>query len=60
METDKSFLEVKKMSELEYKINELSEVYSCKLKRLIHQYWDLIDMMVYDGYKVDWERTLLL
>jgi len=48
------------MSELEYKINELSEVYSCKLKRLIHQYWDLIDMMLYDGYKVDWERTLLL
>jgi len=46
--------------DLEVKINQLSEVYNERLKRLINRHWDLIDMMVYEGYGVDWEKILYL
>jgi len=48
------------MDEVGYKIKALSEVYLCKLKRLINRHWDLIDMMVYEGCEVDWEKILYL
>jgi len=44
--------------DLEVEINQLLEVYNERLKRLINSYWDLIDMMVYEGYKVDWSKVL--
>ena len=48
------------MSELEYKLSLLYEDYLEKLKKVISRRWDLLDMMVYEGYKVDWEKILYL
>jgi len=43
------------MCELDWKIAQLQEIANNKLAKLIEQYWDLLDMMIYEGYTVNWE-----
>jgi len=49
METEDELWRIKSGERLQEARNEM-------LARLIEQYWDLLDMMMYGGYIVNWER----
>lgn len=48
------------MDEMEYKISIRYEAYLEKLARLIQRKWDLLDMMVHEGYEVNLRAILWL